>query len=275
MKCCTGSWWMVLWGVGCSLAMGLAVPALGQTEAEQSPGFNPPAGLTQLAPDSKIWLDLKRKLVVVDGYVAVREGALEMFACPRGTKEHESVVAVQSPARYVHAALLATGARSGTPVRFEPEYAAATGTVIDVFVLYRDQQGDKQQVRAQEWVKNSKTGATLEHSWVFAGSGFWTDPSDGQRYYYADGGDFICVSNFPTATLDLPIPSSQANDSLLYVANTEKIPPRGTPVRLVLIPRLTDATAAAPAETAREAAQETPSPADDLNDQQRDPKAER
>ena len=53
----------------------------------------------------------------------------------------------------------------------------------------------------------------------------------------ANSGDLICVSNFNTATLDLPVESSQANASLLFTAFTERIPPHGTKVRLVLIPR--------------------------------------
>ncbi|MCP3692396.1 MAG: hypothetical protein GY917_09400, partial [Planctomycetaceae bacterium] len=64
------------------------------------------------------------------------------------------------------------------------------------------------------------------------------DQTTGKRHYYGDGGDFICVSNFPSAMLDLPVESSQANSSLTFVANTENIPPMGTPVRLVLMPRI-------------------------------------
>ena len=64
------------------------------------------------------------------------------------------------------------------------------------------------------------------------------DEETGKRHYQANGGDLICVSNFPTATLDLPVQSSQANSDLLFTAFTEKIPPRGTKVRRVLIPRI-------------------------------------
>src|SRR5437762_345434 len=53
-----------------------------------------PEGLRKLSETSDIWLDTKRKAVVVDGQVCLREGQLEMFACPKGTKEHESVVSV-------------------------------------------------------------------------------------------------------------------------------------------------------------------------------------
>jgi hypothetical protein len=68
---------------------------------------------------------------------------------------------------------------------------------------------------------------------VFAGSSFWTDPADGTEYYQADGGDLICVSNFPTAMLDLPVESSQSNEALLFEAFAGRVPPRGTAVELI------------------------------------------
>lgn len=198
---------------------------------------NPPP-LVRLSPTGQIWLETRRKAVVVDGQVCLREGLLEMFACPKGTKEHESVVSLNCAAHEVHAALLAAGARPGRPVQFHPEYRPASGQVIDIYVLWKDAAGEKHQVRAQDWVRNTRTGKALEHDWVFAGSGFWKDEETGREYYKADGGDLVCVSNFPSATLDLPIESSQANADLLFEAFTERIPPRGTKVRVVLIPRV-------------------------------------
>ena len=209
-------------------------PAVDATAAIR---FPPPPGLHRLAKDADLWIDVKNKMVVVDGEIALRRGQLEMFACPKGTKEHESVVAVRSKAQYVHAGLLAIGAKTGKPVQFEPKYIPASGTKIDVWVLWKDKEGKNQRVRAQDWIRNGKTGKQMVYDWVFAGSGFWKDPSDGRQFYYGDAGDFICVSNFPSATLDLPIESSQANTSLMFEAYTERIPPRGTPVRLVLQPK--------------------------------------
>jgi hypothetical protein len=87
-------------------------------------------------------------------------------------------------------------------------------------------------------VRHIRTKKSLDHPWVFAGSGFWKDDTSGQEHYHGDSGDFICVSNFQTATLDLPVPSSQANSDLLYEAFTENIPPKGTAVRVVLMPRI-------------------------------------
>jgi hypothetical protein len=54
----------------------------------------------------------------------------------------------------------------------------------------------------------------------------------------AEGGDFICVSNFASAMLDVPIRSSDSNEELQFEANPDQIPILGTPVRLVLTPKL-------------------------------------
>lgn len=193
--------------------------------------------LQHLTPDRTLWIDMKRKLVVVEGKVCLREGQLEMFACPKETKEHESIVAIQCKAKYVHTALLAVGAKPGHPVQFAPEYRPASGTRIDVDVLWQGKGGNKHRIRAQEWIRHVATGKPMPYHWVFAGSGEGIDQHTGKRYYYGDGGEFICVSNFSTATLDLPVESSQTNDDLLFSACTERIPPEGTKVRLVLIPR--------------------------------------
>jgi hypothetical protein len=201
-----------------------------------------PEGLVKLFPKSDVWLDKNRKAVVVDGQVCLREGQLEMFACPRGTKEHESIVALNCQAQDVHAGLLAAEAKAGRPVSFDPEYKAASGQIIDIYVLWKDAEGKKHQVRAQDWIKDIKTQKAMHYDWVFAGSGFWKDEETGQQHYKANSGDLVCVSNFPTATLDLPVESSQANEELMFAAYSDRIPPRGTKVRVVLIPRVDDKT---------------------------------
>lgn len=194
-------------------------------------------GLKKISAENDVWLDMKWKGVVVDGQVCLRQGQLEMFACPKGTKEHESVVSLNCTAQEIHTGLLAVGGMPGTPVVFNPEYKPATGQLIDIYVLWKNEQGATQQVRAQDWVKNHKSGQAMSYDWVFAGSGFWKD-DEGKEHYKANSGDLICVSNFPTATLDLPVKSSEANDELMFACFTDRIPPKGTKIRLVLIPRV-------------------------------------
>ena len=184
----------------------------------------------------RLWVDRDRQRVYVDGYVAMQDGPLEMFACPIGTKEHESIVATLARSSEVHAALLAIGAKPGTPVEFLPNFVPATGQRIRVWVCYRDAEGKYRAIDARRWVRKSGSERHMESDWVFAGSGFWKDPSDGREYYRADSGDMICVSNFNTAMMDVTIASSAEADELQFSPFTPRIPRRGTPVRLVLVP---------------------------------------
>ena len=100
-----------------------------------------PPGLTRLVKDAPLWIDMKRKLVVVDGEVVMREGLLEMFACPKGTKEHESVVMTTCKPHFVHTALLALGLKPGSGAKFDPMYVPAKGPIVDIFILWKDSDG--------------------------------------------------------------------------------------------------------------------------------------
>jgi hypothetical protein len=205
--------------------------------AAKKPLAKDPPGMKRLDPECNAWIDPKYKRVVVDGEVSLTEGPLEMFACIKGTKEHESVVAVDCKAFLLHAALLAVGAVPGQPVQFSPVYRAASGTPISVELVWTDAKGVHRS-NAKEWVMNYKTKKPLDTDWVFTGSGFYEDEETKEKHYMAEGGDLICVSNFPSAMLDLPIESSQANNALTFSANTEAIPPKGTKVRMVLTPQV-------------------------------------
>ncbi len=208
-----------------------------QEEPPEPVKLPPPEGATAMPGKNLVWIDQKQGTVLVDGYVSLREGMLEMFACPIGTKEHESIVAVSSRAQTVHAALLAIGAEVGKPVQFDPEFHPPTGTEIAIEVRWLDDAGEWQVADARQWILDVQTNQPMTHSWVFAGSGFWKDETSGEEFYMAESGDFICVSNFSTATLDIPVESSQVNQGLQFEANAEKIPPVGTSVRLVLKPK--------------------------------------
>jgi hypothetical protein len=206
--------------------------------APAAPKLPEPKGAKRLSKEYPIWIDPHEKAVIVEGQISLREGMLEMFACTRNTKEHESIVSVNAKAYLVHAGLVALGAEPGHPVRFQPEYLPPAGTEIEVLVRYRDENGKIQTVRAQDWIKDNRTGKPMEYPFVFAGSSFYTDPDTNKKYYQAEHGDFVCVANFGTAMLDIPAKSSKSNEELEFEALTKKIPPLGAPVQLVFKPKL-------------------------------------
>jgi hypothetical protein len=208
------------------------------TKPQPAPAQPEPKGAKRLTRDYPVWIDPKEKAVLVDGQIALRQGMLEMFACTRNTKEHESIVSANTKAQFVHAGLVSLGAEPGHPVQFQPQFRPPSGTEIEVFVRWNDENGKRHEVRAQDWIKDQKTGKPMTYPFVFGGSYFIKDPETGREHYAAEGGDFVCVSNFGTAMLDIPVKSSQSNEELEFSAFMEKIPPLGTPVRLIFKPKL-------------------------------------
>jgi len=190
--------------------------------------------LKRLSRTQEVWVDPAKKQVIIGARVVLADGPIEVFACPERTKEHEAIVATRCSAQLVHTALLAIGLEPGQPVSFDPKYTPAEGPFVTITMRWKDDQGKMQESRAQDWIRNAETGKPLTTDWVFAGSSFFRDPADGREYYQGDGGDLICVSNFPTATLDLPIESSQSNEALLFEVFPGRVPPRGTEVELIL-----------------------------------------
>ena len=189
---------------------------------------------------NQIWINEKSKQVMVRGSICLTEGQLEMFACPLRTKEHESIVAVEAKSSEVHATLVALGFEPGSPVQWQPKYKSATGPSIKIEARWNAKNGDlseEKTVDAKTWVRKSGTEKTLETDWVFGGSEIFVDTLDGTQVYYADSGEMVCLSNFPTAMMDVPIKSSDSAEGLLFEANTDLIPEIDTQVYLIMTPR--------------------------------------
>lgn len=241
-----------------------------EPEREEPVDLGPPLvdygdRLQRLDPAHPVWVDPEGKAVLVVGMICQRQVPLELFACLRRSKEHESIVVVDTKAFLVHAGLLAIGLEPGHPVQFHPEYVPAEGPEVDITVVWEDEQGERQRARAQEWVRRAQDGRPMDLPWVFTGSQFLQDEQTGDQYYYADStGELICVSNFPASVLDLPVRSSSANESLLFEAFTERIPPLGTPVTLILTAAEQEASDTQVEAVEAEASDDAPQTPEDL-----------
>jgi len=235
-----------------SSALLAAVAALG-CEAEPLPvkPVEPPKETATIAPAKRqkvgknVYLetpDNGPRRVVVNSYVCLREGQLEGFLTRRQAKEHEYILAADCDAQIIHATLVAAGAEAGSPVRFGPgdKYAPAHGTLIKVSVQYKDKQGKLVTMPAQNWIRNAVRKTVFDHQWVFAGSRLIPDPDQKlPPFYGANSGDLICVCNMTEAMLDLPIKNLNSEpDTRIFEAWTERIPPMGTRVEVILEPVL-------------------------------------
>lgn len=105
---------------------------------------------------------------------------------------------------------------------------------------YLKMSDDKAYQKAIKSIYSRSQPRDMEADWIFTGSGFYVEtdgPDKGKRYYKAEGGEVICVANFPSAMIDVNQESSASGESnLLYEASTEKIPPLGTPVTVEISP---------------------------------------
>jgi hypothetical protein len=220
----------------CTLALALLLTLGVQDPAPADPSppkdnFQPDASWKKLG--EALWFDPSKKELIIRARVALRDGYLEHLLCLERTKEHESVLATEAAPRMIHAGLILVAGDPGHPVRYRPEFSAPDGPPVAIELRW-EQDGKTHTADARTWVQDDKTKKALDSHWVFAGSEVFKDPESGRVIYGADSGDLITVANFPSAILDLPIASSNSDAERVYVAFTAHIPPRGTPVTMVL-----------------------------------------
>ncbi len=223
-----------------SLFLLLVVPLGGWLPQEPNAKPAPDALVDDFQPNKEwkklsddLWLDAKTRTLIMRARVCLREGYLEHLVCLDRTKEHESIMATRATPRMIHAGLILAAGDPGSPVKYRPKFQAPTGPKVQIEVEY-DDNGATKKAEARTWVKSKETDKPLETNWVFAGSEFFQDPDTKKTIYAADGGDLITVANFPSAILDLPIVSSNSDAERGFIANTEKIPARGSWVTLYL-----------------------------------------
>ncbi len=228
--------------LGALLTAGALLAALG-CETDDAAA---PAPETRRAPEVKkvpvgkknITLAVQgdRRYVLVETVVCLREGPLEQLLTRKERKEHEAILAADIDARDLNQALLLTGAVPGAPVVYQPTFKAPRGPTVKVSVQW-EEKGKLRTEPAQKWVMNEMTKKELNSDWVYAGSRLIKNFEEGQPpIFLANEGDVVCVANFEGALLDLPFNSSKSDAERSFVAFTDRIPPKGTKVTLILEP---------------------------------------
>jgi hypothetical protein len=192
------------------------------------------------------WLDPKNKQVILVGEACKADYPLEFFITTQ-QRSYESVLVINDQRRregqmsvfqQVQLALILCGAKPGHPSYYKDDKTTvATGDEIAIEVRWRNKAGKTEKADAKTWIRDVKSKQPPTKNWVFAGSRF-ADDGEGNKHFMADGGEFVCVLNNPIAMLDLPVVSAGAIEDRLFEANRGKLPEPGTPVTIVLMPKL-------------------------------------
>lgn len=219
----------------------------------------PKASRTEPIPELKfpgLTIHARARCVDVEATVCLSEGALELIACNKGGKVHESIVAVEARPSHIHTALLLLGAKNGTPAMRQPVNEEQTrwvdipptGDLIDVFLEFKNAEGKPVELPISDFVRRRNlTGVDREKSgpegnkvqsvpraFIFAGSHI-KDHGDGPRGYLADfSGHVISMCTFGDELLCLPEIHSHQQGALTWEIDPTHLPKKGTPVTLRL-----------------------------------------
>ncbi len=204
-------------------------------------------------------INLEKSCVDVNASICLHEGTLELIACTKDSKEHESIVVIEAKPKHIHAGLLLLGARPGNPAMRKAVDDDAMrwidlppkGDPIAVSLVFANKDGEMVEHPISEFVSSladdsgqlpsgnkseTEAAAKFPDIFVFAGSILQAE-GKGERQYVADQtGSVISIATFGDELLCLSGVHEQDNDALSWKINSDNLPARGTKVILRLRP---------------------------------------
>lgn len=231
------------------LAMFIVAPAIAQAQvdadAPADEAVDPVAEAIKTVnkEDNGITVNAEDFYVDVAATVCLRRGDfLEMFACTRDTREHESILVIDAVPSKMHLGLLLLGLEPGKPLSYDrafdpPKLVPAEGPEVGVFIVFKVDNVERE-IPANRWIQDNDTEEMMKDNiWLFAGSQF--AEFQNKPVYQADlNGSAISLVNFGDDLLTLPNTMTDANEShgKVWAPRTKAIPKVGTKVTLRLRP---------------------------------------
>lgn len=215
--------------------------------AQPAPKFEPPK---EVAPGvftvGSVRLDKNTNTVTIPAKVNMVDGLVEYYCVTPQGSTHESVLVSEAGPQNVHVAMLLLGAKGAapkegtqTPGQIDAEFLAKlpklVGDRVHLTVKWKDKDGKEQTTPAERWVmqrevkknKPAKETTMKDGPWLYNGSFLH------EGRFVAEGqGIYVAINTMPSALINNPRPG--ANDDKLWFANTNLLPPVGTPVDFII-----------------------------------------
>ncbi len=251
--------------LSCLLSTLLAATSLGQTTSAESAvagevrGISPElAGALRKLDMPGVRINLEEWSVDVESRVCLKEGLLELIACTKDSKEHESIVMIEARPSHVHTALLLLGAQAGNPAMqqaVDPEktrfrFIPPSGGKVDVSLVIKNSEGKQEEKPVSEFIMRARGYDGIEepdapenaekfptHTFLFAGSVLIGEGDGPSRYLCDQSGNVISITTFGDELLCLDGMHDHSNESLIWEVDGEKLPELDAKVILRLRPQ--------------------------------------
>jgi hypothetical protein len=156
-------------------------------------------------------------------------GLVELLACTKIGKVHESVLTMDVEPIHLQTALILLGLEFVGGLRYQGDPLTPKGDRVQIWVEWTVG-GEVKRHRAEDLVYNRAKQASMEHTdWVFSGSRIKSGVFMSQAT-----GTLITTYHDPDTILDNPLP--EGKDDTVYISNSQVVPPKGTEVKMIIMP---------------------------------------
>ena len=175
-----------------------------------------------------VTVDVNKHEVVMNGEINLisPETILEFFAVGELGKTHESLIMLDAEPIHIQLALLRLNLNPGMNLTVEGDPHLPKGDPVELWVEWeRGEQIIRH--RAEELVWNAMTKQPMQQThWVFTGGRFRGNQFTTQLFH-----NIIAVYRDPDSIFNHPLPGG--TDDRTYRVNTDIVPPKATPVRII------------------------------------------
>jgi hypothetical protein len=177
----------------------------------------------------KVDIDLNKKAVTLYGKVNMTAGIVELLACTKIGKLHESALVMDVEPIHLQTALILLGLEFIGGIRYQGDPLTPKGDRVQIWVEWKSGNETKR-YRAEDLVYNKPKQSPMEHTdWVFSGSRIKNG------FFMAQGtGSLIATFHDPDTIIDNPFP--EGADDTVYIVNSQLIPPKGTEIKMIITP---------------------------------------
>jgi hypothetical protein len=229
------------------LLLAMSYAGCATTESSDAPAEETPPAVALpviLNPYPGITVRPRDNVVEIAAASCLDAGWLEQIACAPQSREHESLLVVETTPSLVHAALLLAGFEAGAPGHWTYEngdyaFVAPTGSPLRINVQWTDAEGAQKTTPITAWIRDrDRATAFPDEPWIFGGSE-WRQGEAGATHYAADlGGSLIGLVTFGDEVVGFSRVIADQSDVQApeWMVDESVVPAPGTAVTIILEP---------------------------------------